>query len=273
MTLADDPGFVALARRLEALGLPALDMYKEKCLRRRLAVRMRASGAATLADYAARIAADPAEAERLRDALTINVTDFFRNPESWARLGTALPALLRARRGSLHIWSAGCATGEEAWSAAILAASLLSEAGLPITGARLRVDATDVDPRCLTVARTAAYPEAAFAAMPAPLQSRWTEPVAGGRSPVALLHPLVRVLPHDMGREDPPHPPYDLIVCRNVLIYFARPAYEAILDRFAGALRPGGLLLLGKVESLIGAARERFEPVDIRERLFRRRDD
>jgi len=81
---------------------------------------------------------------------------------------------------------------------------------------------------------------------------------------------LVRVQRHDLGRDPPPAPPYDLVICRNVVIYFERDAQERLFSLFADALRPGGLLFLGKVEMLYGPARARFVNVDGRERIYRR---
>lgn len=270
MTLADDPGFPLLLRRLQGRGLPPLEIYKDRCLRRRLAVRMRACGVKTVSEYAELLDRRPGEAERLLEAITINVTGFFRNPETWVRLEAALPTALEEERDRCAAWSAGCATGEEAWTLAMLLAVVLERAGhLPLPS-RLRVDATDVDSGCLEVARTGWYPETAFAEAPDELASRWTVPENQGRIIRPMLRRLVRFHRHDLGRDPAPEPPYTVVVCRNVLIYFSRPMQEALYLRFADALRPGGLLLLGKVETLYGKARERFESVDARERLFRR---
>lgn len=268
--LERDPGFALLLRRLKGRGLPALEIYKERCLRRRLAVRMRACGVKTLADYASLLDRQPAEVEHLLEALTIQVTGFFRNPEVWARLESAMRSVLRPDQQRLAAWSAGCATGEEAWTTAMVLIRTAEGGGLAIGPAQVRVDATDVDPGSLAIAREGCYPDPAFRDAPDPLLSRWLDPIAGGRRVRAGLRRLVRFRRHDLAEDSPPQPPYDLVVCRNVLIYFSRAVQERLFVRFADALRPGGLLLLGKVESLHGAGRERFETVDGRERLFRR---
>jgi len=108
-----------------------------------------------------------------------------------------------------------------------------------------------------------------FTEMPRELLRRYFTSAAP-RSPVPEIRELVRVLRHDLTRERPPDPPYDLIVCRNVVIYFDRPMQERLFVTFAEALSPGGLLLLGKVETLFGAARERLVLEDPRERIYRR---
>lgn len=269
MNLASDPGFPLLLRRLEGHALPPLAMYKDKCLHRRLAVRMRACGVRTLAEYASVLDRQPGEVERLLQTLTINVTQFFRNPEAWQRLADEIvqPVDGPAR---LSAWSAGCASGEEAYSVAMLLAGALAGAGIAPSARNLRVDATDVDEECLKAARQGWYPAASWRTAPEALVNRWTSPEGEGRRIAGPLRAAVRVLRHDLGRDPAPEPPYDLITCRNVLIYFERDVQDRLLQLFADALRPGGLLLLGKVETLLGNARERFTPVDGRERLFRR---
>jgi len=260
----------ALARRLEGTRLPPIAMYKERCLQRRVAVRMRACGTATVGEYLARLDGDPAELDRLLDALTINVTAGFRNPEAWDRLARELPTLPLDGNGPVTAWSAGCATGEEAWTMALLLARSLEARGHRPDAGSLRVDATDVDPAAVASAAAGRYPASAFAAAPAGLLDGWA--VSSGSLQVFgdRLRPLVRFEVRDLGRDPPPASGYDLIACRNVLIYFERSAQVRLLEQFADALRPGGLLFLGKVESVLGPARRRFVPVDIRERLFRR---
>lgn len=270
MNLAADPGFPMLLRRLEGHPLPPLAMYKDKCLQRRLAVRMRACGVQSLSEYADLLDRQPGEVDRLLQALTINVTHFFRNAEAWVRLGGELERRLTAGQTRFTAWSAGCASGEEAYTLAMLLAMTLERAGLPLSPATVQVDATDVDEACLAAARVARYPVAAFGETPVALVQRWTSVDGEGRRIGDAVRAVVRVLRHDLGRDPAPAPPYDLVVCRNVLIYFERDAQERLFQLFAEALPPGGLLLLGKVESLGGPARERFEPVDGRERLFRR---
>lgn len=268
MRLAGDPGFAAVQRELEGVGLPALEMYKEKCLARRLAVRMRACGVHTLDDYARVLAQAPEEVERLLATLTINVTQFFRNPESWDALARTLKPLVASRRSSVRAWSAGCASGEEPYTLSMLLSELL--AGTPPPPA-LSIDATDIDHECLARASAARYARTAFGA---PLPTRALPWLRLGEDGMAEVRPevreRVRFLRHDLGQDPPPSPPYDLIICRNVLIYFDRAVQERLYRQFVDALVPGGLLLLGKVETLFGPTRDRLEMVDLRERLYRR---
>ncbi len=256
----DDGALQALLATIERRGL-SVTSYKEPCLRRRLAVRMRARGVHTFDAYARVIERDPAEFDKLLDALTINVTRFFRNPETYAALRERVMPELAARARPIAVWSAGCATGEEPYTLAIL----FREQG----SARVRIDATDLDPTALERLERAEYPAAAVADTPAELLARY---FTGGPpyTLAASVTRLVRPIRHDLTRDPAPQPPYDLIACRNVVIYFDRPTQEALFQRFHDALVPGGFLLLGKVETLFGPARARFQVVDARERLFRR---
>jgi chemotaxis protein methyltransferase CheR len=268
---ADDPAFRALTEKISRARGVRCEAYKTKCLRRRVAVRMRARGVHTFEAYSNVLDTDAAEYDRLLDALTINVTKFWRNAETWAALADPyLARLWAARRGAVRVWSAGCASGEEPYTIAVLLAEAAQAARESALLDRARVDATDVDAESLARTAAAAYPDAAFIEMPVEL-ARHYFPGPSPRGPLPALRQVVRVSRHDLTHEPPPAPPYDLIVCRNVVIYFDRPMQERLFDAFADALAPEGLLVLGKVETLFGAARERFGLEDPRERIYRRR--
>ena len=275
----DPEGFAALLAQVERDHGFRVRSYKERCLRRRVGVRMRATGTHRFADYAARLTADPREYERLVDALTINVTKLFRNWEAWEALDArVLPALV-ARGGPVRAWSAGCATGEEAYS---LAALLHARASGAPANLRLDVLGTDVDAGSLAAAAAGVFGEAAFADTPPALRARYFGEavataglgIAPGTGPgaraAAELRAMVRFAAHDLLRAPPPEGPWDLIACRNVVIYFDRDSQEALFERFHAALAPGGVLFLGRVETLLGRLRTLFTPVDARQRLFRR---
>ncbi|HET7040337.1 MAG TPA: protein-glutamate O-methyltransferase CheR [Gemmatimonadales bacterium] len=268
MTVANQAELAALLAQITRERGMDCGAYKQSCLRRRLAVRMRARGVHTYGDYARVLATDRAEYDRLVDALTINVTKFYRNRETWDALAARyLPELWEARGGAVRCWSAGCATGEEPFTLAIL---LLEAArglrrSLP-EGAR--VDATDLDPGALAQAQAGRYRAAAFDELPADLAHRYFAP-GEPRAVLDEVRARVRFHRHDLLREPPPAAPYDLILCRNVVIYFDRSTQERLFTGFAEALAPGGVLVLGKVETLFGPARARFRLDDARERVYR----
>src|SRR5262245_7228885 len=160
-----------LAKVGRARGI-ACQEYKESCLRRRLAVRMRARGVRNFEEYAAVLDADPAEYERLLDTLTINVTSFYRNPETWAVMAErVLPELWCTRGPALRAWSAGCSSGEEPYTLAML---WLEQAG--VASRRVPdgvIDATDLDRAMIARAEAGSYPRKATNDIPAQLIQRY----------------------------------------------------------------------------------------------------
>jgi len=263
----DERAFLALTQKISRMRGVSCESYKDKCLKRRLAVRMRARGVHTYDDYSRLLDADALEYQQLLDALTINVTKFYRNAETWHALRPHLAALWAERRGRLRIWSAGCASGEEPYTIAVLLAEIAAGGKMD----QASIDASDVDRLSLERTRQASYPETAFTEMPVDLKRRYfTAEAPPLLQPVPTVRALVHVLAHDLMREPPPHKPYELVVCRNVVIYFERQAQEKLFQVFVDALAPGGLLLLGKVETLFGPARERLTLIDPRERIYRK---
>lgn len=268
--LTDDPGFVALAEKISRDRGFGCASYKEKCLRRRIAVRMRARGVHRYNDYAALLDLDDTEYERLLDALTINVTKLFRNWSAWQSIEThVVPALWDLPARQARIWSAGCSSGEEPYSLAILFhrhAMRLGDGDLARD--RVHILGTDIDRDSLEAARRGAYEPPSFADTPDEIRRAYFSreaPHAVG----AEARALVRFERRDLIQEPPPSGPLNLITCRNVLIYFDRDTQEALFHRFHAALAPGGFLVLGKVETLLGPTRALFTPVDARERVFR----
>jgi chemotaxis methyl-accepting protein methylase len=269
MQIEPAPAVQAIHRHLaERRGLD-LSRYKETYLRRRLLVRVRALKLGGFEDYAVYLRRHPEEIGPLQRALSIKVTGFFRNRSCFASLKEhVIPELARraaAGRHRIDVWSAGCATGEETWSLAALFASA------PETqAARVRILGTDVDEGALETARTAAYPAAALlSGAPPEAVAPFTLRGDGLAVPGAALRRMVEFeresLLDPFERHD-----LDLVVCRNVLIYFSLEHQVTILDRFAAALSPGGYLVLGRVERLFGPARDRFEVASARDRIYRR---
>ena len=273
--MSDSPeerAFRALTEKITQARGVCCGAYKDRCLRRRIAVRMRARGVHSFTDYSRLLDSDGHEYDRLLDALTINVTKFFRNNETWTALAPFLAERWQARSGAVAVWSAGCASGEEAYTIAAALAETARTTGQSDWLPRARVLATDIDRQSLERATAARYAAAAFSETPADVLRRWIEPAAadGTRAPVAAVRGLVTVQRHDLTTGRPPGGPFDLVVCRNVVIYFDRDTQERLFQVFASALRPDGLLLLGKVETLLGPAREQLRMENPRERIYRR---
>ncbi|HEY3012295.1 MAG TPA: protein-glutamate O-methyltransferase CheR [Gemmatimonadales bacterium] len=271
MRSADEAAFSALIRKIaEAAGLP-LDAYKDKCLRRRIAVRMRACGAQTYSDYQVVLDRSPEEYERLKDAITINVTRFYRNAETWNLLrATLLDEICSEEQGEVRAWSAGCSSGEEAYTLAMLVADHWESRGRLDRLDLLTVDATDIDRQCLERARAARYRRESLAEVPTGLAERYFEKDGAECRVIDRVRRRVVVHASDLSTDPPPRNDYHLILCRNVIIYFGRATQERVFTAFANALAPGGFLVLGKVETLFGPARDRLTLLDPRERIYRR---
>jgi chemotaxis protein methyltransferase CheR len=241
--------------------------YKEKFLRRRLAVRLRATGKSDLASYVRCLKSEEGELEELILCITIHVSTFFRNPSTFCAIREkVLPALFAGgRAGAVRFWSVGCARGEEPYSLAILIAEHL---GGPPSRKKVRIEAVDIDEGVLDDAGKAVFSGNQLKEMDAALRARYF--VGNGSYRLA---PEVREMVTFRRRdilEDASTVEYDFILCRNLLIYIERESQEAVLGRLHRALRPGGFLTLGRAEGMVGPVRELFEVVDLKERIYRK---
>lgn len=264
----DEDGLRRLKAKIERDRGFNCQFYKEKCLRRRIAVRMRARGAGSFAEYEALLDRDEGEYDVLLDALTINVTKFFRNAEVWEAVERQVVPHLFEGRGPVRVWSAGSSSGEEAYTLSILLREWAEREGRTADLRRLHLLGTDIDRRSLETAQRAEYPELSLQETPEAVRERWFSPGPPYRLR-AEARENVSFARRDLISEPPP-PEQTLICCRNVVIYFDREIQERLFQGFYDALVPGGFLVLGKVETLVGPARTRFRPVNNRERIFRR---
>jgi chemotaxis protein methyltransferase CheR len=268
---AEEAAFADLTRKISREAGLRLDAYKDRCLQRRIAVRMRACGVHTYAEYKALLDRTPAEYELLKDAITINVTRFYRNAETWNLLrATLLKEICESEGGEVRAWSAGCSSGEEPYTLAVLIADYLDRRGLSDRFGLVTVDATDIDRESLERAEAGRYRREDLADFPVDLVRRYFEDDGSGYRVVERVRRRVVVRPLDLSSQPPPRRHYHLILCRNVVIYFGRSTQERVFSTFAEALAPGGILVLGKVETLFGPARDRLTLLDPRERVYRR---
>jgi chemotaxis methyl-accepting protein methylase len=262
--------FLALADKIARERGFGAGSYKNSCIRRRIAVRMRARGARDFPEYSRLLDVDPAEYERLIDALTINVTKLFRNIDVWRAVErTVLPALWEQPAARIACWVAGCASGEEAYTLAALWHRFVIARGVAGRLDRVHILASDIDRASLEAAERGAYAGAALAETPPDMRRRYFSldaPFMAGPE----LHSLVRFERRDLLLDPAPPGGLQLITCRNVIIYFDRASQEALMRRFHDALAPGGFLVLGKVETLLGPSRTLYDVVDQRQRIFRR---
>jgi two-component system CheB/CheR fusion protein len=243
--------------------------YKPATILRRLRGRMNATSRSTLAGYGAYLESNPEEYARLVNSLLIKVTEFFRDPKLFEYLRdhvlAELIAEVRRDQRELRIWSAGCSTGEEAYSLAICVAEVLGE---ELAWPDIRIFGTDIDSEAISFARRGIYPAAALKSLPAGTRDRYFGRSDGGYEVAKRLRALMVFGEHDLG-ERAPFPRIDLILCRNVLIYFTAPMQQVALETFAFSLRPGGRLALGLSETVM-ALPEPFEEEHARLHVYRR---
>jgi two-component system CheB/CheR fusion protein len=265
---AVEPRFEALLVYLkEARGFDFTG-YKRSSLMRRVQHRMTQVGISDYAEYQDYLQVHPEEFTLLFNTILINVTAFFRDPDAWQYLRSAvLEPMVAAKPAAapIRLWSAGCASGEEAYTLAMALAELL---GPDEFRARVKIYATDVDEEQLAEARQASYGERELQAVPADLLSRYFEP-AGSRWVFRKdLRRSVIFGRNDLV-QDAPISRIDLLTCRNTLMYFNAETQSKILNRFHFALQEGGVLFLGKAEMLLSHG-SMFAPIDLKRRIFRR---
>ncbi len=246
--------------------------YKMPTILRRLHRRMVATGMEKLSDYLRYVGQHPEEYRRLVNSFLIKVTEFFRDPDLFRYLEEeVLPGLIQSARrtgNELRIWSAGCATGEEAYSLAILLIDMLGD---QLEQVPARIFATDLDLDAINFARRGIYPASALAHLPRTLVERHFTRLDDEYEIKKRVRGLVIFGQHDLGQRAP-FPRIDLILCRNVLIYFTPELQRRALQLFAFSLREGGYLVLGKAEST-SPLPQHFVLEEPRLKVYRRQGD
>lgn len=245
-----------------------LSGYKRPSLMRRVLKRVQTVGLTRYGDYQDYLEVHPDEFAQLFNMLLINVTSFFRDPPVWEILTTeVIPRLLagKTREAPIRVWSAACASGEEAYTLAILLAEAM---GLDEFRDRVKIYGTDIDEEALGQARQAVYTAREVANVPEPLRERYFEHGGGRYTFHKDLRRSVIFGRHDL-LQDAPISRIDLLACRNSLMYFNTEAQARILAKLHFALNDGGSLVLGKAEMLFSHA-SLFTPIDLKRRIFSR---
>jgi len=242
--------------------------YNDAYLDRRITARMRRTEHDEYGAYKRLLDDDEDEQEALLDSLSINVTGFFRNPEAWEKLRGVLAGLTDTHR-TVRVWSVPCADGREPYSVAMLAMDddAIRERHLEIVG-------TDINPDILAVAREGIYETSQTSDIEselAPLSgfSRYVDKGEGYFAVKDRVRETVRFEQHDLIRGEPKGN-FDLVLCRNLLIYIDSSFKTPIFETIRGSLREGGGLMLGMTETLPPECRDDFEPVHKQQRIYRR---
>jgi len=246
-------------------------LYREGTLRRRIDSRLRTTGCEDYLEYVSFLNRNPEEYDRLIEAVTINVTEFFRNPETFRAIQQkVLPEIIKQKKGhaknTIRVWCAGASYGEETYSVAILFLQLLREKNADYD---VKILGTDIDPDCIAKAKIGLYEPNHLKAVDKNILNRYFSREGSSYRVNDEVRQLTEFKPHNM-LSDKPFGSKDLILCRNVVIYFTKPLQSFVYNLFAKYLRPGGFLVLGKVESLGGYAQGVFETVDNKERIYRK---
>jgi two-component system, chemotaxis family, CheB/CheR fusion protein len=247
-----------------------LTLYKPSSLRRRIERRMAVHGIKTMAEYAVFLLANGSEVDLLFKELLIGVTSFFRDPEVWDDLDTVVfPELFAHSKPGMQFraWVAGCSTGEEAFSLAIVFTEALERLPGPITST-LQIFATDLNTDAIAFARRGLYPATIAADVPPQRLARFFRAHDNSYLIDRRIRDMVLFAHHDVIM-DPPFTRLDLLSCRNVLIYFNATLQKRLMPLFHYSLCPGGILILGASET-VGSARSLFPALSSKSRLFRR---
>jgi len=242
--------------------------YNDSYLDRRITARMRRTDTDDYRAYQRLLERDDGEREELLDSLSINVTGFFRNPEAWDRLRPVLRELTENNR-QVKLWSAPSADGREPYSAAMLALD-----DPKIDARRVEITATDINADILEEARAATYATSQTTDIAEELEplDDYTEYIEQDGDTFTVrdrVRDMVTFEQHDLIRGDPKRD-FDLVFCRNLLIYIDAEFKVPIFETIRGSLREGGYLMIGMTETLPTECRNDFDPVDKRHRIYRR---
>ncbi len=234
----------------------------------RLAPLVRRSGLTSFSAFLDTLASDPRTMTEVVAALTTNHTYFHREPHHFEHFETVVrPDLLRRVNAGadVRIWSAGCSTGEEIWTLMMVLLGPDRAAGLKLTRTRLVALASDISVNALAGARAAHYPASALDALPEALRRTWCVASSGTGEPRLGIDPAVQAMVRfrelNLMGDWPMQRPFDVIFCRNVMIYFDIATKERLIERFARQLSPGGYLYIGHSERVSGPATALLEPV------------
>jgi two-component system CheB/CheR fusion protein len=263
-----DESFESLLRYLRDTRGVDFTGYKRTTLMRRVQHQMEHAGVQTFEEYLDVLQASSDEFAALFNTILINVTSFYRDPDAWQYINAEVVPALLARRGPdqpIRIWSAGCASGQEAYTLAMILADSLEPDAFRH---RVKIYATDLDEQALAEARAASYDAKAVASVPEPLLARYFEQVNGRYLFNKDLRRAVIFGRNDLVK-DAPISRVDLLVCRNTLMYLNAETQQKLLSRLHFALAPEGVLFLGHAEMLLSHT-DKFSAIDLKHRIFRR---
>ncbi|RNA70578.1 protein-glutamate O-methyltransferase CheR [Alteribacter keqinensis] len=229
-----------------------LNQYKEAQMKRRLLSLREKRGFATFSDYGKEMGLQNDLFEEFLDRMTINVSEFYRNPERWDVLKNKILPVIKEKKNVLKIWSAACSTGEEPYTLSMM---------MKETRTKARITATDIDDTILKRAKRGAYPERSLKELPLEWKDRYFQKDGPGYEIDQKVKTAVSFNKHNLLKDAYPKE-MDLIVCRNVLIYFTEEAKQSIYKRLADSLVSSGILFVGSTEQIFNPSKYGFEAED-----------
>lgn len=250
--------FAAIAAIMHEDARIELSEAKTTLVQSRLARRLREHGLAKFSDYVALIRSDAEERHAMVVALTTNHTHFFREPHHFDHFRETVLPVLKRKQGPVRIWSAGCSSGEEVYTIAMCLLGPDRTSATWLRNADVRLLATDIAPHVVESVARGFYAENVAAAVPEPYRSAWMRPAQGGFVMAEEARQLVTSRVLNLFEPWPLKAAYDVIFCRNVMIYFGEPAKEELEARFVDQLAHGGHLYIGHSERLVGPAAARM---------------
>ena len=240
----DEKDWVEFKRKLKSKTDIDLDLYKEPQMKRRIGNLVNRSAAKSFVEYFDTVAKDKDEFAAFIEYLTINVSEFYRTPDKFAKLETdVIPDLLK-RSPKLNIWSAGCSIGAEPYSLSMIMKELTP-------GKQHRILATDLDIEILAKAKKGVYMENEIKSLSPERRKKYFDALPDNKFAVKEdIKRCIEFKRHNL-LKDPFEKGFDLILCRNVVIYFTEEAKDQLYTRFFEALKPGGILFVGATEAIL----------------------
>ena len=231
--------------KVDVLKLTKIDLnfYKEKQMRRRIDTLATKNGAKSYAEFVQMIKTDKDKFEQFVNFLTINVSEFYRNPDQWKLMDEqVIPKIIKEQKRPIKIWSAACSTGDEPYSLAMAFSK-----HIPLSD--IKIMATDIDKQVIEHAKVGLYAEKSIAAVPDDLKKKYFTKIGNSYQISDDIKKCVTFKEHNLLKDTYPKD-YDLILCRNVVIYFTDEAKEMIYKNFFNSLKTHGVLFIGSTEQI-----------------------
>ena len=245
--------------------------YHQDLLRRRVAVRIKTLGLPSYSEYLRLLINSPEEYDRLFEVLCINVSEFLRDTDVWVQMRKLFEADIRHKKSnherSIRVWSAGCANGEEPYTIAILLREIL---GTELSGFSVEIIATDVDKKAMDAAKKGQYEKNSIKNLEKSIVDKHFCCSGGLYEVNDQIKKMVSIKYLNLTSNDLVTG-CDFVLCRNVFIYFDRSLQEQLLMKYYNGLKPNGYLTMGKSETLIREATQIFEPIDVENRIYRKK--